>query len=260
MPHIIGHRGARGEAPENTLAGFHQAVASGAEGIELDVRLSSDGHLVVLHDARLMRTTGDRRQARHITRSELSGLDARHDTPGWHSPTGVPSLEEVIDACPEHMHFQFEVKPARRAVLERIGSELARLVANRAMQDRCIISSSHLPFLEGMGREHPTLRRGYVCSRGYRLPVLGSRLLGCQWLIAHYRLVSARRVARARKQGLRLSVWTVNDLAEAERLAALGVDSLITDFPSAFVAHFQGPGRHNRHGETAAAAADTADL
>ena len=260
VPAIIGHRGARGEAPENTLAGFRQAVGSGADGIELDVRLSSDGHLVVLHDAGLRRTTGDPRRAHRITRSELGGLDARRDTPGWHSPAGVPSLEEVIEACPDDTHFQFEVKATRRATLERIAAELARLVERHDMHHRCVISSSHAPFLEGIGREYPALRRGYVCRRSFRLPVLGSRLLGSEWLILHYRLVTPWRVARARKQGLKLSVWTVNDLSEAERLAALGVDSLITDFPSAFVAHFRGPGRHSRDGAPPPLDADAPEL
>ncbi len=246
-PAIIGHRGARGEAPENTLAGFRQAVNAGAQGIELDVRLSSDHHLVVLHDRNVQRTTGHRNAARWMTRAELGGLDARQGSPGWHSPTGVPSLEEVIDACPANMSFQLEVKAARRSTLERIADELIQLIDRRNLAGRVIVSSSHKPFLRELGRRAPHLHRGHVCRRRYRQPLRGTAAVGADWLIVHHSLASAALVRRARTRGLKISTWTVNDLAEAERLAELEVDSIITDFPSAMVAHFRGPGRNNRY-------------
>ena len=91
-PALVGHRGARGEAPENTLASFQVAVEAGVTEMELDVRLSSDGQLIVLHDSDVTRTTGVRGNVRQYTRAQLGVMDARRNTPGWHSPTGIPSL------------------------------------------------------------------------------------------------------------------------------------------------------------------------
>ena len=88
-PALVGHRGARGEAPENTLASFQVAVEAGVTEMELDVRLSSDGQLIVLHDSDVTRTTGVRGNVRQYTQ-QLGVMDARRNTPGWHSPTGIP--------------------------------------------------------------------------------------------------------------------------------------------------------------------------
>ena len=107
---IVGHRGARGEAPENTLASFQLAVEAGVTEIELDVRLSADGHLIVLHDRDVNRTTWGHGMARRHTQAQLNLLDARRNTVGWHSSTGIPSLAEVLDFCPDNMRFQFEAR------------------------------------------------------------------------------------------------------------------------------------------------------
>jgi len=78
-----------------------------------------------------------------------------------------------------------------------------------------------------------------VCQYRYLQPTRRAHGLGCNWLMPHYSLVTPALMRRARKRGLKVSVWTVNDLKEAERLIALGVDSIITDFPTAFLSHFR---------------------
>ncbi len=88
---IYGHRGARGEAPENTLAGFHRALAAGASRVELDLRLSSDEELVVIHDETVNRTTDGRGLVAHKSVAELARLDARRAGPDWPDPQSVPT-------------------------------------------------------------------------------------------------------------------------------------------------------------------------
>lgn len=248
-PAIVGHRGARGEAPENTLASFQVAVAAGVKAIELDVRMSADGELIVVHDHRVDRTTWSTGLVRGFTQAELGLLDARRNTPGWHSVIGIPTLAEVIDACPPDTGFQFEVKgESDRGYLSRLAHNLRVLIVDRRMHERVVVTSSHTGFLRMMGMQAPNVMRGYVCEHRYLQPTRRTASLGCRWLIAHYSLATTDLMARARKRGLKVSVWTVNDLREAERLAALGVDSIITDYPTSFIAHFDAMARRRQSG------------
>lgn len=240
FPTIVGHRGARGEAPENTLAGFQVALEAGITEVELDVRLSRDGHLIVVHDPNVTRTTGEPGKAHHYTLEQLGGLDARRGTPGWHSPLGIPALREVVLACGPTMRFQFEVKGAGRALLARLARRLVSLIEELALQPRVVITSSHTGFLRMMGTMAPHLQRGYVGEFRYpHHPAHRAAALGCDWLMPKYSLVNEALMRDARRHGLKVSTWTVNDIQDAERLAALGVDGIITDFPTAFLAHFK---------------------
>jgi glycerophosphoryl diester phosphodiesterase len=239
LPAIVGHRGARGEAPENTLPSFERAVIAGVPEIELDVRLSSDDELFVLHDPDLRRTTGYSGKAHSLLLSSLVTHDARHAIPGWPTPCPVPSLQQVLDSCPATMRFQLEVKANGRAPLKRIALRLAKLIEEQELRQRVVVTSSDAGFLRTMRHTAPDVVRGYVCEYRYRKPIQQSVALECDWLICHFGLVSASLMSHARRHGLGVSVWTVNDLKEAERLISLGVDSIITDFPSAFMAHLR---------------------
>src|SRR5690625_1531223 len=100
---ILGHRGARGEAPENTLTSFLRASDAGVHGIELDVRMSLDGVLYAFHDKTVRRTTLQNSQL-------LTQLDARHALSHWPHQEAIPSLESVLIECPSHLHYQLEIK------------------------------------------------------------------------------------------------------------------------------------------------------
>ena len=243
-PALVGHRGARGEAPENTLASFQVAVEAGVTEMELDVRLSSDGQLIVLHDSDVTRTTGVRGNVRQYTRAQLGVMDARRNTPGWHSPTGIPSLQEVVDLCGPQMRFQFEVKGADRHVLHQLAHHLSHMIHDQQLQSRVVITSSHTGFLRMIGTMAPDIERGYVCQYRYLQPTRRAQGLGCSWVIPHFSLVTPALMRRARRRGLKVSVWTVNELTEAERLARLTVDRIITDYPTSFVSHFRSRQRY----------------
>jgi len=239
LPAIVGHRGARGEAPENTLPSFAQAVLAGVPEIELDVRLSSDDELFVLHDPDLRRTTGHSGAAYRKTLHELLTFDARHAMADWPTPCPIPSLQQVIDQCPESLRFQFEVKTDGKAPLKRTAIRLAAMIREQRLEQRVVVTSSDRQFLKLMRNTAPEIARGYVCQYRHRKPIQTCRELECRWLISHYGLVTGNLMRLAAKHDLRVSVWTVNDLAEAHRLVSLGVDSIITDFPTAFLAHFR---------------------
>ncbi|MFN3712889.1 MAG: glycerophosphodiester phosphodiesterase [Alcanivoracaceae bacterium] len=239
LPAIVGHRGARGEAPENTLSSFERAVIAGVPEIELDVRLSSDDALFVLHDPDLKRTTGHSGNAHRLPLAGLVAHDARQAIAGWPTPCLIPSLQQVLDSCPETMRFQLEVKADGKAPLKRIAARLAGMIREQQLEHRVVVTSGHAGFLELMRQEAAEIHRGYVCQYRYRKPIQQSVALECRWLISHFGLVTPSLMEQARRHQLGVSVWTVNDLKEAERLVSLGVDSIITDFPTAFLAHFR---------------------
>lgn len=236
IPRIVGHRGARGEAPENTLPAFLIARELGIDEVELDVHLSSDDQLVVIHDNTLQRTTGEKGHVQRYTAQQLGNLDARVGTPGWPSPTGIPSLREVVDCCGPRMRFQFEVKSAGVRVLRRLAGQLVALIEEQQLAPRVIVTSSHTGLLRLVGDLAPGLERGYVGEYRHLHPVRRAAALGCSWVMPRYRLIDEVLMQRARQQRLKVSAWTVNDENEARRLADLGVDSIITDFPTRLAA------------------------
>lgn len=235
---IVGHRGARGEAPENTLAGFVRARELGLAEVELDVRLSQDGELIVLHDKTLKRTAGVAGTSLDHTAAQLAQLDARASFARWPERVGVPTLAAVLDAGAPELRYQLEVKGESLPLLKQIAERLAQLIEARQLTGQVVVTSAHVGFLEYLGRTQPQLARGYICEFRHLQPLKRARELGVDWLILHYPLVTPSLLAKAAALDLGVSVWTVNDLAIAEKLVGMGVTSLITDFPSAFRHHF----------------------
>lgn len=237
---ILGHRGARGEAPENTLTSFLRASDAGVHGIELDVRMSLDGVLYAFHDKTLRRTTLQKGKL-HLKNSQLlTQLDARHALSHWPHQEAIPGLEYVLIECPSHLHYQLEIKGFMPMVyLDTLVQRLQTLISKLSISQRVVVTSEDINVLRLLKRTAPTLKRGYVCQYRHRLPISTSLKLGCHWLIANHAIVNQRLMRKARHHNLKVSCWTVNDLDIAERLAQLKVDSIITDYPTAMLAHFQ---------------------
>jgi glycerophosphoryl diester phosphodiesterase len=205
----------------------------------LDLRLSSDDQLFVLHDADLKRTTLHSGNAQQLTLAEVQSYDARHAMSGWQSPCPVPSLQQVLDSCPDNMRFQLEVKADRKAPLKRLAIQLAKMVRQQALEHRVVITSSSKRFLSLMREAAPEVQRGYVSRYRRNKPIQTALALECRWLIGHFSVLNENLMDQAREHGLGVSAWTVNDLKEAERLISIGVDSIVTDFPTAFIAHLK---------------------
>jgi len=209
---ILGHRGGRGDGwpRENSLAAFTRAVAEGADGVELDVRLSGTGEPVLVHDPVV-----DGRVVASTTRAEL----------------GAAGLEEALDLLADRL-VNVEVKPdvpRRGALVIAVRRALAR---SRA---RDVVVSSFDPAIV-LGFVGAPYARGMLV--GPRTPRLATALplaLRPAIATAHLEdgLVTPARVARLARAGLKLAVWTVNDVARARELRALGAWALITDRPGA---------------------------
>lgn len=230
MTLIYGHRGAKGEAPENTLAGFSACLAHGVSRCELDLHLSRDGRLVVIHDPTLKRTTGHNGRVAQRDADELLTLDARRSGPGHPQPTPIPSLDELFEKCP-FQHWQLEVKSASRTRAARTVLAIEALVKKHGILDKVTVTSSSREVLRALRRLTPDISRGLVAEHAWLDPFKVAKANGCTLLALSWTLVTPERIAKAHRLGLHVSVWTVNDATLMRRLAAMGVDSIITDFP-----------------------------
>ena len=234
---LIGHRGARKEAPENTLAGFRHLRQLGINHVELDVRLSQDHKLVVLHDTTVNRTTTSKGQVLDFTAEDLFQMDASQPIPHWPEPTGIPGLETVLSEWPNLKSIQLEVKTAPNDVLLKIGHGLVELIQTYQLQNKAIVTSADQNLLSIMHRLAPTVRRGFVAERFTRDPLEVCLNHHCSHLVINYHRCSASLIDTAHQAGLEVSTWTVNEVNAARRLQNWGVDSIITDVPSTLLKH-----------------------
>jgi glycerophosphoryl diester phosphodiesterase len=226
---IIGHRGARGEAPENTLGGFLFALNRGVRHFELDVQLASDGVPVVIHDRFTTRTTRQLRSVALTSSTKLGSMNAA--PPGaWPGVERVPTLYEVLPLLERSDSVQLELKvdiPLRQVMLVRAIRELLKGYDRQ----RYSLTSFDPATLLLARTMMPDYRRGLVCERRFVDNVALARRLKCKLIVFDYPILSRRTVLDARAAGLEVSCFTTNDAAQIRRLASWGVDSVITDYP-----------------------------
>ncbi len=226
-PRIFGHRGARALAPENTLVSLERAVADGADGLELDLRATKDGAIVLLHDATLERTTSGAGPLAARTLAEVRAFDAG----AWFSArfTGerVPRIEDVLAAFADRVALDLEVKEVLpRESLQALGGRL------RNASGGIFFSSFQEPVLDSLRDALPHVPRALLLDRGAPPPDPARvRRLGLSSLVAHETSIDVPFAAACRALGLPLHTFTVNDPARAVALAALGVEIVISDDP-----------------------------
>ena len=230
MTLIYGHRGAKGEAPENTLSSFQRCLEHGVKRCELDLHLSRDGELMVIHDPTLKRTTGRRGKVSEQLAEDLVGYDARQGGPGWVRPCPIPRLAELFERC-EFEHWQLEVKSASRTRAATTVLAIREMAQRFGLLDKVTITSSSREVLGAALELVPDISRGLVAEYTWLDPLKVAQNYGCELLALNWTHCSPERLIKAQRQGLHVSVWTVNEPALMRRLADFGVDSLITDFP-----------------------------
>ena len=230
MTLIYGHRGAKGEAPENTLASFQRCLEHGVNRCELDLHLSKDGELMVIHDPTLKRTTGLRGKVVEHDAAALEQYDARHAGPKWLQPCPIPRLATLFEQCPFE-HWQLEVKSASKVRAARTVMAIDELAGRMGLRERITITSSSREVLKAARQLTPHLKLGLVAEYAWLDPLKVAAHYQCHLLALNWTLCTPERLLKAQKQGLHVSVWTVNEAALMRRLADFGVDSIITDFP-----------------------------
>jgi glycerophosphoryl diester phosphodiesterase len=238
--HILGHRGASADAPENTLAAFQLALSQGAEGIELDARLCSSGEVVVFHDERLDRLTGRPGRVAQTPWSVLRALEVR--TPAAPTTAPIPLLAEVLDALPRTAFINVELK-SDRWDQTGIADVAGQLLQDGRHADHVVVSSFQPLCLARLALRFPRLRRGFLLDPdGNRVlqERLALPLVGRDAVHPHHSWVGEADVQRWHASGRTVSVWTVDEAEVARRLRDWGVDSCITNRPGALRAALSG--------------------
>jgi len=197
----IGHRGAMGHAPENTIASFEKAIALGCDEVETDVWLAADGRLVI-----------------------------SHDPPG---DGATLTLDQALDVCRGRVDVNVELKADRdEQQAAELGRRVARRLAERADPD-AYLSSFWWPALTAARDVAPSVRRAFVFSDSPDRDALiaSARSAGLWALHPNRAYVTRELVSAAHAAGLRVNVWTVNDQDEIAACAALGVDGIMSNWP-----------------------------
>jgi glycerophosphoryl diester phosphodiesterase len=245
-PVNFAHRGASARAPENTLEAFRLAVEAGAGGLELDVRMTRDGEVVVIHDATVDRVTDGSGAVAGMTLDEVRRFDAGYSF----SPDGgrtfpyrgrgvrIPTLAEVYEEFPD-AYVNADIKEAQPEAEEAVLS----VIQDAAAEGRTLVASTDHAVLRrfrkvsgghiSTGASRREIAAFYVLSSLHLEALVSPAYEALQVPVEHrgIKLVTPRFVRAAHSRGVRVDVWTINDVAEMNQLLDLGVDVIMTDRP-----------------------------
>ena len=238
---MIGHRGARFEAPENTVPGFRYALGLGLRAVEFDVRMTRDGQLVVIHDATVDRTTDGSGEVSSFTLAELQALDARSIFPDWPEPCPIPTFGEVLDIVGHLPELLVEIKGDAPERLEQIVPQTIAELRSRDIGSQATITSFEPYGLELARREAPEIRRGYI-GRWDTQEFLDTAVrLDCAQIDANHTTADRALVAKARSLRMRVVGWPTNSRADLDSVRTLEAELYCTDNPTLLAALTAGP-------------------
>ena len=214
----VGHRGAKAYETENTLESFRKAIELGANAIELDVRISGDSKLIVIHDDNLKKVFGKDVQIKESTLEELKQL----------TDNRIVTFDEAlrfIDRKVEKILVELKEIGYERDVLDIIRKE--------KLEDRVIVVSFHEEALAHARELDKKIETGLIYTK-FKKPIDAALKLNAQYLVPLYRFVHRRDIAKAHKSNLKVIVWTVNTIIEVQNFIAKDVDGIATDKPDIF--------------------------
>ena len=247
---IIGHRGAAGMAPENTLVSFDKALADGADFIEIDLRESKDGEILIFHDATLERTTNGEGEVQQWSLKELKNFDAGY----WFTPDGgktypfrgrkttIPTLEEFFTTFPK-VKATIEIKEARPVFIERLVAGIKRFRKEEVIllatakdevmtEIRSQIRDQDLTIATGFSYGEAAAFLNWVWDQksGSFAPAGEALQVPCEY--EGLRLITELTLKAAHELGIEVHAWTINKAEEMVQLIQLGVDGVVTDYPA----------------------------
>ena len=206
-------------------------MARGVRQLEIDLRLSRDGELVVIHDDTLRRTAGVGGKVSGKSANDMAQLDNRNDGPPWPNKrgTGVPSMTALFRAVPEVRHWQLELKHLGPRRDHALADAVVAWIEKH--QPKAVVTSLEPGLIRRVKDALPGQPTGFVSTTKDPWSTLDA--CECEYLIAHWKTLTSRSfVRRAQARGIHVSAWTVNDASVIRKLYELGIDSVITDYPS----------------------------
>ncbi len=233
-PLIIAHRGASLLAPENTMSAFRKAIQIGADGIELDVRLTIDGIPIVLHDSQVDKTTNGHGAVDDLTLREVQELDAG----SWFSDSfdkeTIPTLEEVLDELGGKTIINIELKTLRTRDCH-LAESVCALVKKMELEESVWFSSFRPSLLRQTRKNLPKVPNGYLYSTRSPAQSLMQITTPIEAVHPYYRTVDKKYVARLHNMEKRVAVWTVDDSDAAQRCFDANVDVIISNDPNKMI-------------------------
>jgi len=234
---VTAHRGFSGDAPENTLAAFKKAMEVGSDMMELDVRFSKDGQIVVMHDDTLDRTTNGRGKVSDYTLKELKQFDAG----SWFAPQfsgeHIPTLVEVLELAKGKILVNIEIKDESlgRYKITDLADRALQEVTKAGMEDRVIYVSFYPVALERIQERDSRLWVGLLYHRPWNSlhEVTGGRSFPVLGLRNSY--LTKGKIDKIHQQGMKVNVYTVNSEEEMEPFIHWGVDGMITNHPDRLI-------------------------
>lgn len=230
---ILAHRGARTQAPENTLAAFRLAIEQGADGIEMDVRLTADGEVVVFHDEKLGRITGAEGRVNRHTLSELKRLDAGCHFSREYAGERIPTLREVFSSLDGSATFDIELTdyldpfgPLTRRVIQ--------LVREYKLRERVFLTSFNPYPLLAARRLFPELDCGLIAFKGGKGSLqrsLAGRLISRRMIVPFHSDLTEKYMRSQKRKNRKVVTWTVNTGERIRSLVEWRIDGIITDKP-----------------------------
>ena len=231
LPLIIAHRGDLSTAPENTLAAFQRAWDAGADGVELDVRITKDGQLVVFHDRTLERTSNGLGPVGNFTLAEIRSLDVG----SWFGPAfkgeTAPTLDEVFETLPHDYLINVEMKVIFKG-MKQIAHLVVETIARHARWASTLVASFNPLALYQLRRLEPRISRGYIWSKRHPYPIRArwlSPLVHAQWYDPANDSYNLKLHRRARRQGRRVLAWDLDFDCDLEAMASVRLDAAVTN-------------------------------
>lgn len=244
---VIAHRGGGGEWPGETLFAFERAESAGADVLEMDLHSTSDGALVLMHNSTVDQTTNGTGQIADLTLAQIKSLDAgyRFSPDGVQFPfrgqgITVPTLREVFERF-SHMRLNIEIKQKRPSIVRAFGD----LIGEFGMTEKVLVASFWDSAMEEFRAAFPDVATSASTPEAIEFMTLHNiapshrphtDAIQVRAEFAHLQAITPDLVGDAHRLNLALHAWTVNDPAEMQRLISIGVDGIITDFPSTMLA------------------------
>jgi glycerophosphoryl diester phosphodiesterase len=236
---LVAHRGGAGLAPENTLAAFESGIAQKADAVELDVHLSKDGQVVVMHDPNLSRTTDGSGDIADKTLAELKKLNAAANYPGSYASQQIPTLEDAVNLVNGRVGMQVEIKTKTDGSrYPGIEQKVVDILRKGNMIDKATIISFDWPTLQDIKKIEPKLKTGALANAAYFRQVTSPataaqqvKAIGADYFGPEKSYLTADLLAELHKQGIGGGAWTVDDQGDMRKLAALKPDFLTTNRP-----------------------------
>lgn len=231
MSKIFAHRGYSGNYPENTMLAFHKAVEAGADGIELDVQLTSDGEVVIIHDELVDRTTNGKGRVNNYTLEELRKLDASATFVGKYGVNQVPTFREYCEYVKDlPIVTNIEMKTG---VLEYLGIEekVLDMIKEFHLEDKVVISSFNHFTIKRMMKLNPDLKYGFLSETWIINAGRYCKEQGVPCYHPLFRNLIPSVVEELKSYGLEINTYTVNTPEDVQDMLDKGIDIIISNFP-----------------------------